>query len=68
LVVVWGGNTREGPIDDEWLDPPRYFSTYSDDALLALETPGFRHIRFETLDLPDEVLDLHSQILTLEAI
>ncbi len=68
LVVVWGGNTHEGPIGDEWLDPPRYFSTHTDDALLALETPGFNHRSFETLDVAEDIRDLHSQVLTLEAI
>jgi len=68
LIVVWGGSTRQGFIDDEWLDPPRYFSTYTDDDLVALETPGFRHGNFRAVDIAEDGHDLHLQILTLEAI
>ncbi len=67
LIVVWGGSTQQGSIDREWLDPPRYFSTYTDDDLLALETPGFRYGTFQTLDIAEDGHDLHTQILTLEA-
>jgi SAM-dependent methyltransferase len=67
LIVVWGGITRQGFIDGEWLDPPRYFSTYTDDDLVALETPGFRHESFYALDIAEDDHNLHSQILTLEA-
>lgn len=68
LVVVWGGVDRQGPMDDEWLDPPRYFSTYTDEALLALDTPGFRFKAFEALDVSEGGHDLHSQILILETL
>lgn len=68
LIVVWGGSTHQGFIDDEWLDPPRYFSTYTDDDLVALETPGFRHGSFRAVDIAEDGHDLHLQILTLEAI
>jgi len=68
LIVVWGGITQDGPIDDEWLDPPRYFSTYTDDDLLALATPGFTRRAFDTLDVSEGGRDLHSQVLTLAAI
>ncbi len=67
LIVVWGGSTRQGFIDDEWLDPPRYFSTYTDDDLIALETPGFRHVSFHAVDIAEDDHNLHSQSLTLEA-
>jgi SAM-dependent methyltransferase len=69
LIVVWGGIAHEGVVDDEWLDPPRYFRFYTDDALLALETPGFAHTSFDALDVGDENVDgLHPQVLTLTAI
>ncbi|MFV1970243.1 MAG: methyltransferase domain-containing protein [Acidimicrobiia bacterium] len=67
LVVVWGGINQQGPIEDEWLSPPRYFSTYTDKALLALSTPGFDFKTFEGLDVSEGSHDLHSQVLTLEA-
>lgn len=68
MIVVWGGATREGTVEDEWLDPPRYFSSYTDDDLLALETPGFNHLAFEVLPSVDEGGDLYPQVLTLTAI
>jgi SAM-dependent methyltransferase len=68
LIVVWGGVTEEGTVDSEWLDPPRYFSSYSDDDLLALETPGFERSSFETIDVDEEGHILSSQVLTLTAI
>lgn len=68
LMVVWGGATEDGFVDSEWLDPPRYFSSYSDEDLLALDTPGFQHTSFEALDIVEGGRDLRSQILTLTAL
>jgi SAM-dependent methyltransferase len=69
LIVVWGGVAHEGPVEDEWLDPPRYFCFYTDEAFLALETPGFERWSFETLDVDEEGGgELHPQVLTLKAI
>jgi SAM-dependent methyltransferase len=68
MIIVWGGATREGTVEDEWLDPPRYFSSYTDDDLLALETPGFDHLAFEVLPSVEEGGDLYPQVLTLTAI
>jgi SAM-dependent methyltransferase len=68
MIIVWGGATREGTVEDEWLDPPRYFSSYTDDDLLALETPGFDHLTFEVLPSVEEGGDLYPQVLTLTAI
>jgi len=68
VVVVWGGTDQQGPIDDEWLDPPRYFRTYTDEGLLALDTPGFGFTSFDAIDVSEGNHDLHSQILTLEAL
>ncbi len=67
LSVMWGGQTIEGPVDDEWLDPPRYFSFYTDEALLDLETPGFIMSDFKTIAVSEGGPGMHSQILTLEA-
>jgi SAM-dependent methyltransferase len=68
LTVVWGGVTEDGFVDSEWLDPPRYFSSYSDEDLLALDTPGFEHTAFEALDIAEGNRDLRSQVLTLTAL
>jgi SAM-dependent methyltransferase len=65
-VVVWGGETREGPLDDDWLDPPRFFSLLSDEDLVRVPVPGFR--RVETRLLHEEASHgLHPQVLTLVA-
>lgn len=68
MVVVWGGSDQQGTIEDEWLDPPRFFRTYTDDGLLALDTPGFQFTSFDSLDVSEGNHDLHSQILTLETL
>jgi SAM-dependent methyltransferase len=66
VSVTWGGATREGPIPDEWLEPPRYFSLLSDDDLAAVPTPGFA--RVELRPLPVRSADLHPQVLVLRAV
>ena len=66
LVVVWGGHRHEGAFEHEWLDPPRYFSLYTDEQLLALPWPGFHIDSFTTREDTGES-DLHAQILTLVA-
>lgn len=65
LVVVWGGISHEGVVEDEWLDPPRYFRFYTDEALLSLETPDFVFTSFESLDEQEDGDGLHPQVLTL---
>jgi len=65
LVVVWGGIPHEGVVEDEWLDPPRYFRFHTDEALLSLETPGFAFTSFESLDEQEDGVGLHPQVLTL---
>ena len=66
LIVVWGGRDHEGPIDDEWLEPPRYFRFYTDDQFAALPTPGFRRVRSEMLVANNDA-GLHPQVTWLEA-
>ena len=66
LVVVWGGRRHEGPFEHEWLDPPRYFSLYTDDQLLGLEWPGFEIRSFSTIETDES--ELHAQVLTLTAV
>ena len=68
LMVVWGGVTEDGFVDSEWLDPPRYFSSYSDEDVLALDTPGFMHRSFDAFDVLEANQDLRSQVLTLTSL
>jgi len=69
LIVVWGGTEREGPMDQDWLEPPRFFSLFSDDDFVNLPTDGFR--RLETRLLHDHRTtgkgNLHPQMMLLEA-
>jgi SAM-dependent methyltransferase len=51
-IIVWGGFDHEGPHDEDWLTPPRFFSFFTDEDFAALETPGFEEI--ETLFLHDQ--------------
>ena len=66
-IVVWGGINHEGPFDDEWTTPPRFFAIYTDDDFAALDTPGFERLacEFRHQDVEGE---LHPQILTLRAV
>ena len=68
LIVVWGSQHRhEGTFEHEWLDPPRYFSLYTDEQLLALEWPGFA-VRSFSARTDIEESELHAQVLTLTAV
>ena len=66
LSVTWGGESHEGPVEDEWLDPPRYFAFHTDEELLEIERPGF-----DVVDLSIVIATEHgamrAQALTLEA-
>jgi len=46
FVGVYGGTSREGPIDNDEHVPPRFFSWRADDELLAFATAA----RFEVVD------------------
>lgn len=66
-IVVWGGINQEGPFEDEWTRPARFFALYTDEDFAALDTPGFARIGCE---FRHDVVegDLHPQILTLRAV
>lgn len=68
LVVVWGGADRQGPLPDDWLDPPRHFSFYTDDDMANLSSPGWLLQRFDTLPEPNIGDELHPQIVVMEAV
>lgn len=68
FVVVWGGRQLDGPIDGEWLEPPRYFSLYSDEAFHDLAFAGFETLRSVALDIGSQgSADLHPQVKLLQA-
>ena len=66
-IVVWGGIDHEGPFQDEWTEPARFFAIYTDDSFAALPTPGFRRVSCEFRH-DDVEGELHPQVLTLEAV
>ena len=66
-IVVWGGRNHEGPFEDEWTTPPRFFAIYSDEDFAALPTPGFERVSCEFRHGDNEG-DLHPQVLTLRAV
>lgn len=68
FIVVWGGPQHDGPIDDDWLVPPRYFSLYTDDAFHDLTFAGFETLRTEALDIASGGSSgLHPQVKLLRA-
>jgi uncharacterized UPF0146 family protein len=64
-IVVWGGTSHEGTLEEEWTEPPRFFALYSDDDFAMLPTPGFRRLGCEFRHADGEH-GLHPQVLTLE--
>lgn len=66
-IVVWGGFDHEGPHDSDWLDPPRFFSFFTDAAFHNLETPGFHTIETKLLHEYEEADELHPQLKLLQA-
>ncbi len=67
LGVFWGGEATEGVWEEDWTDPPRFFSVYADEELEAWEFPGFEQIGFEALEEDDEV-GMHSLVVRLRAV
>ncbi|MDJ0664245.1 MAG: class I SAM-dependent methyltransferase [Acidimicrobiia bacterium] len=66
-IVVYGGISHEGTLEEEWTDPPRFFAFYTDEDFANLPTPGFRRIACEFRH-GDSEEGLHPQVLTLEAV
>ena len=66
-TITWGGERHEGPLDDEWLDPPRYFNFFPDDEFLRVERPGFDVIDLAIVNATEHD-DLRAQVLTLRAV
>lgn len=66
-VVVWGGVESEGPLEDDWLDPPRFFSFMDDDHFAAAPTPGFDRLDTRLLHEHRTAEGLHPQVMLLRA-
>ena len=69
FMSVYGGPATEGIWEDDYHQPKRFFSTYSDDQLLAVVTRIFELDDFKTIPPPAESdSDLHAQRLILRKI
>jgi SAM-dependent methyltransferase len=68
MIVVWGGPDHEGPYEDDWLEPPRFFSFYPDTDFVELRFAGFTPVEHRILYAVEESgPDLHPQVAYLEA-
>jgi SAM-dependent methyltransferase len=63
FLGVYGGPSREGPLENDEHVPPRFFSLRTDDELQHMVTPYFDLVDFHTVRLKEG--DLHFQSLTL---
>ena len=58
---VYGGEAREGTLDDDHQQPKRFFSFRTDEQIFAYANKVFEIVDFHTVDDGD----LHFQALTL---
>ena len=66
LVLTWSTDEQhEGTLDQEWLDPPRYFAFYTDDQIEEMTFPGFTKERFVVREDTD---GMPAQVVTLRAV
>ncbi len=66
LFTLWGGESSEGIWEDDWCDPPRFFSFFDDDEAGQLEFTAFDTVGFRILDNSDSE-GLHSLVFELRA-
>ncbi len=64
-IIVWGGFDHEGPHEDDWLTPPRFFSFFTDDDFAAVDAPGFDVVTTELLHDQADSAGLHPQVRLL---
>jgi SAM-dependent methyltransferase len=60
---VWGGNEFEGIKSDDWCEPKRFFSFYTDDNLRVIVSKSFELISFDRIAIPKENYHFQSMIL-----
>ena len=66
-TITWGGDRHEGTLEDEWLDPPRFFNFFPDDEFLEIPRPGFEIVDLSIVTATEHD-DLRAQVLTLQAV
>jgi SAM-dependent methyltransferase len=66
LFTLWGGESSEGTWEDDWCDPPRFFSFFDDDEARRLQFTAFDTAEFRILDNSDSE-GLHSLVFELRA-
>ena len=67
LFTLWGGESSEGTWEDDWCDPPRFFSFFDDDEARELRFTAFNTTGFRILDNSDSE-GLHSLVFELLAL
>ena len=69
FMSVYGGPDTEGVWEKDYHEPKRFFSTYSDDELLAIVTGLFELVDFKTvIPAAGDDSDLHAQRFILRKI
>jgi len=66
LFTLWAGESREGTWENDWCDPPRFFSFYDDAEAAGLEFTHFDKLTVRKLDNSDAA-GLHSVVFELRA-
>lgn len=60
---VFGGIESEGTWEDDFYDPPRFFSSYEDETIKNVVSKHFSLIHFEIYNIPDS--KFHYQLLIM---
>ena len=63
-VGIYGGEAREGVVDEDGYEPKRWFASHSDEEMVAAAWSVYGLVDFHVVDLG--VADLHFQSLTLQ--
>ncbi|GHO47891.1 class I SAM-dependent methyltransferase [Ktedonospora formicarum] len=63
FLGVYGGAEEEGPIEDDWHQPPRFFAFHSDEFLQQAVAPYFDIVSFKAIPLEERSWHFQSMIL-----
>ena len=63
FLGVYGGFEEEGPHDEDWHDPPRFFAHHTDEFMQQATSPYFDLVSFKAIPIEDR--PWHFQAMTL---
>jgi SAM-dependent methyltransferase len=63
FLGVYGGTESEGLHDDDWHDPPRFFSHHTDEFMQHVTEPFFDIVSFKAIPIPGKPWHFQSMIL-----